>query len=97
MTWEYEGLFDVLPNDEPSLMDSFWKTEATAARIGSMAYRTRTTKAGDRLELPDIRAAVEGDGRATVKAGPRTFTVTATLSERERHLILCGGLLASLR
>ena len=54
-------------------------------------------KAGDRLELPDIRAAVEGDGRATVKAGSRTFTVTAALSERERHLILCGGLLASLR
>lgn len=50
MAWEYEGLFDVLPKDEPSLMDSFWKTEATAAKIGAMCYRTRTTKAGTRLE-----------------------------------------------
>ena len=50
-------------------------------------------KAGTRLDFPDIRAAVEGDGRATVKAGGRTFTVVAALSEREKRLILCGGLL----
>ena len=54
-------------------------------------------KAGDKLEFSDIRKAVEGDGRATVKCGGRTFTVTAALSDRERHLILCGGLLASLK
>ena len=50
-------------------------------------------KAGTRLDFPDIRAAVAGDGRATVKAGGRTFTVVATLSAREKRLILCGGLL----
>ncbi len=49
MAWEYEGLFDVIPNDTGLLAD-FWKKEETAVRVGSMGYRTRTTKAGSRLE-----------------------------------------------
>ena len=53
-------------------------------------------KAGDALELVNLRAAVEGDGKVVVKAGAKTFTATATLSARERHVLLCGGLLASL-
>ena len=52
--------------------------------------------AGDRLELRGIRAAVEGDGVLEVKGPKGTFRVKAELSERERHLVLCGGLLASL-
>ena len=56
--------------------------------------------AGDTLELKGIRAAVAGDGVLEVKAKgegeERTFTVKTSLSDRERHLILCGGLLASL-
>ena len=54
-------------------------------------------KAGDALEFPDIKTAVQGDGKATVKADGKTFTVTAALSDREKHLILSGGLLASLK
>ncbi len=50
-------------------------------------------KAGTRLDFPDIHAAVAGDGRATVKAGGRTFTVVTALSEREKKLTICGGLL----
>ena len=53
--------------------------------------------AGDTLEFVNLRAAVEGDGKVTVKAGGRTFTATTSLSDREKHLILCGGLLASLK
>ena len=52
--------------------------------------------AGDKIELVDIRSAVEGDGKVTVKVGDKTFTATASLSEREKHVLLCGGLLASL-
>ncbi len=52
--------------------------------------------AGDRLELKGIRAAVEGDGVLTVKGPKGAFSVKTTLSDREKHLILCGGLLASL-
>lgn len=54
--------------------------------------------AGDRLELVDIKAAVEGDGKVEVKVngGEWKFTATTALSARERHVILSGGLLASL-
>ena len=52
--------------------------------------------AGDQLELVDIKSAVAGDGKVTVKVGAKTFTVTASLSDREKHVLLCGGLLASL-
>jgi hypothetical protein len=51
MAWEYEGLFDAIPSYGPAdLLAEYWKTEATATRIGSMGYRTRTIKAGTRLE-----------------------------------------------
>ena len=49
--------------------------------------------AGDELAFPDVRAAVAGDGRATVKVGKRTFSVTAALSAREKQILLAGGLL----
>ena len=52
--------------------------------------------AGDQLELVDIKSAVAGDGKVTVKVGAKTFTATASLSDREKHVLLCGGLLASL-
>lgn len=46
--WEYEALFDVQAqaSDEPRL----WMTEPTELRVGRMGYRTKTTKAGPRLE-----------------------------------------------
>ena len=51
MAWEYEGLFDALPNEAGhDLLSEYWRSEATATRIGSMGYRTRTIKAGTRLE-----------------------------------------------
>ena len=54
-------------------------------------------KQGDALSLKGIRAAIEGDGVLTVGAakGAR-IKVRAELSGREKHLLLCGGLLASL-
>lgn len=52
---------------------------------------------GDELVFVDIADAVKGDGKVTIKAGKNTFTATATLSSREKELLLCGGLLASLK
>ena len=52
--------------------------------------------AGDKLEFKGIRAAVEGDGRLVVKGAKGTFAVRTRLSDREKRLVLCGGLLASL-
>ena len=53
-------------------------------------------ESGDALTIDGIRRAVEGDGRALLRTGGREIAVRTSLSDRERHLILCGGLLASL-
>ena len=53
-------------------------------------------KAGDVLTIDGIRKAVEADGTATLKVGSKSIAVKTSLSDRENHLILCGGLLASL-
>ena len=51
MAWEFDGLFDALvPESDGGLMAAYWQSEPTAIRVGKMGYRTRTTKAGDRLE-----------------------------------------------
>ena len=52
---------------------------------------------GDPLQIEGVREAIAGDGVVTVKCGKRSFMALARLSEREKHLILCGGLLASLK
>ncbi|MBO7482307.1 MAG: aconitate hydratase [Kiritimatiellae bacterium] len=52
--------------------------------------------AGAAVEMPGLRAAIENGGNVEVKVGKATFTATAALSDRERRLVLCGGLLASL-
>jgi len=53
-------------------------------------------RAGAGLDMRGIRAAVEGDGRLSVKCGKESFVIRTSLSAREKHLVLCGGLLASL-
>ena len=55
-------------------------------------------EAGDSLEFTDIAAAVRGDGRATVKNARtgRSFAVRATLTDRQRSMLLAGGLMAEL-
>ena len=56
-----------------------------------------TLAPGDALELVDVKAAVSGDGRVTVKTAKGAFSATARLSGREKQLLLAGGLLASLK
>ena len=62
--------------------------------VNAMDYNK--VSAGDKLELNGIRKAVEGDGVLTAKGPKGVFQVKTSLSDREKHLILCGGLLASL-
>ncbi len=51
MAWEYEGLFDAIPSYGPAdLLAEYWKSTMTETRVGRMGYRTRTIKAGTRLE-----------------------------------------------
>lgn len=58
MSWEYETLFDVedmagmteIERAARMAEDERWETRETGIRVGRMGYRTRTTKAGPRLE-----------------------------------------------
>lgn len=51
MAWEYAGLFDAIVDEtQQDLLTEYWKSQPTAIRVGSMGYRTRTVKAGTRLE-----------------------------------------------
>ena len=52
--------------------------------------------AGDKIEIAGLKAAIEGNSTAVLKTAKGSFTVKTSLSDREKHLILCGGLLASL-
>ena len=55
-----------------------------------------SVKAGVPVAIRGISAAVKGDGTATAEIGGKKIAVKTALSDREKHLILCGGLLASL-
>ena len=52
--------------------------------------------AGDKIEIKGLKAVIQGDGNAVLKTSKGSFAVKTSLSDREKHLILCGGLLASL-
>ena len=68
MSWEYEGLFEnELDPETEDLMTTYWKCEPTAIRVGQMGYRTKTTKAGPRLEAevyPIFGRSMEQKARA---------------------------------
>ena len=56
MSWEFETLFDINPEGSGTLMDGewndgYWQDIPTEIRVGKMGYRTRTIKAGPRLEV----------------------------------------------
>lgn len=53
---------------------------------------------GDALVIEGLRTAIAGDGRATVRnlSNNSTFDVTTDLSERQKRLLLAGGLLAAV-
>ncbi|MBQ9693196.1 MAG: aconitate hydratase [Kiritimatiellae bacterium] len=53
---------------------------------------------GDELVIEALQSAIEGDGRATVKnlSNNNTFDVMTELSERQKTLLLAGGLLAAV-
>ena len=90
MAWEYEGLFDVIPK-ESGLLADFWKSEATAVRIGKMGYRTRTTKAGSRLEAeiyPIFGRLTEQRARAARKNITPDRMKALNMRNAKRQLVL---------
>ena len=55
-----------------------------------------SVKEGASVTIRGVSAAVKGSGEAVAEIGGRRIAVKTALSDRERRLVLCGGLLASL-
>ena len=53
---------------------------------------------GDKLTLPNVREAIAGSGQATVlnETQGKSFEVTVSLTERQKTILLHGGLLAAV-
>lgn len=76
--WEYADLFDAMPSDG-GLLAEWWRNDRESI-TGGMSYRTRTTKAGTRLEAeiyPVFSRAMEQKARRAK---------TATTPERQKQL-----------
>ena len=90
MAWEYEGLFDVVPAED-DLLETYWRTEATATKIGSMGYRTRTIKAGTRLEAevyPIFGRSQEAEARKQKQNLTRERQMQLNTKRAKRRLVL---------
>ena len=92
--WEYEGLFDSImhsDNQTEDMLTNFWKTEPSAIRVGSMGYRTRTIKAGNRLEAevyPIFGREKSGRLRAEKKNRTPDRVLKNNISRAKRRLVL---------
>ena len=90
MAWEYEGLFDVIPTDG-DLLAEYWKAEPTATRIGTMGYRTRTIKAGTRLEAevhPIYGRSMEAEAQRKKKNLTKERQAQLNTRRAKRRLVL---------
>ena len=97
MAWEFEDLFDISADRSTNLLDGEWNAEGywrdipTEIRVGRMGYRTRTIRAGRRLEVEIFPIfGRESSGRARrAKANLTPEAVQRNNEERsKRKLIL---------
>lgn len=93
MGWNYEGLFDaVLDNEATDLFTERWRNEPSMIPVGRMGYRTRTTKAGTRLEAEVFPMFGRGTGvqlRAAKKNQTKEAQERANYARSiRRHVLL---------
>lgn len=87
--WEYEALFN--RQDPGTDQLDMWSSEPTAVKVGSMGYRTKTTRAGDRLEAevyPIFGRSDAGKARAEKKHVTREAQKRLNDKRAERRIIL---------
>ena len=90
MSWEFEDLFDVGAEPEGGLLDSYWREQPTEIRVGRMGYRTRTIKAGPRLEV-EIYPIFGRENSGRLRAATRNLTPEAVQrnnAERSRRKLV---------
>lgn len=100
MAWEFEGLFDRMIEGETEAQQvSFWQNIPSDIRVGKMGYRTRTTKAGPRLEAEIYPLfGREKTGRLRQEKRNQTpekvYKLNMERSERHFVLLTCGNFTA---
>ena len=92
MGWSYEGMFDALVDDRAEdLSYEWWRSEPTAIRVGSMGYRTRTIKAGERLEA-EVYPIFGREKAARLRAARKNITPERqqkqNMARAKRRLVL---------
>ena len=84
MSWEFEDLFDVGAEPEEGLLDSYWREQPTEIRVGRMGYRTRTIKAGPRLEV-EIYPIFGRENSGRLRAAKKNLTPEAVQRNNEER------------
>ena len=84
MSWEFEDLFDVGAEPEAGLLDSYWREQPTEIRVGRMGYRTRTIKAGPRLEV-EIYPIFGRENTGRLRAAKKNLTPEAVQRNNEER------------
>ena len=92
MAWEFEGLFDqVIDRGADDLLSEYWRSIPSAIRVGKMGYRTKTTKAGPRLEA-EIYPVFGKEARGRLRAEKKNITperMQKLNTERsDRHFVM---------
>lgn len=86
--WEYEALFDVEGMTE--LEQQLWQANPCSIKVGSMGYRTKTTRAGKRLEV-DVYPVFGYQDRMRARAAKQQITPETmrrvNLSNAKRRII----------
>ena len=85
MAWEFEGLFDaIVPDGDDGLLADYWQSEPTAIRVGKMGYRTKTTKAGDRLEA-EVYPIFGRENTAALRKAKKNVTSDRMKAQNEKR------------
>ena len=84
MSWEYEDLFDVGAEPEEGLLGEYWREMPTEIRVGRMGYRTRTIKAGPRLEV-EIYPIFGRESTGRLRAAKKNLTPEAVQRNNEER------------
>ena len=89
MSWEYADLFDVRIGEPEQL--TLWTAASPTVTVGRMGYRTRTIKAGPRLEIdiyPIWGREDAGRARRAKKQNATPERIQRANEARNRHLLV---------
>ena len=92
MAWEYEGLFEQVYNEQADdLLGEYWRALPSSIRVGQMGYRTKTTKAGPRLEA-EVYPIFGREERGRLREAKKNMTPIKqqklNAERRNRHFVL---------